>query len=207
MRIKEEYKEEYKQKITSIHRNIEDAIISYFSLCKIGEITKTFTFDILTMFCAQDSLNCLQTIITSLKKEFCLLVWCLCCDISPSANTIPKLKNKLNDTYLDVKGALKVKTPKFDSETNNVLIYVRKKYIAHHDFDVSFGRISLDDVFTQFSMFIELFNQLLVDGEMRLLYSINKSRMEKTKESCEHGVLQLLDGETYKFFETVGTMK
>lgn len=69
MRIKEEYKEEYKQKITSIHRNIEDAIISYFSLCKIGEITKTFTFDKLTMFCAQDSLNCLQTIITSLKKR------------------------------------------------------------------------------------------------------------------------------------------
>lgn len=86
-------------------------------------------------------------------------------------------------------------------------MYVRKKYIAHHDFDVSFGRISLDDVFTQFSMFIELFNHLLVDGEMRLLYTINKSKIGRIKESCEHGVLQLLDGETYKFFETLGAMK
>ncbi len=207
MRIKEEYKAEYENKVVSIYHNIENAIYEYYMLCKIGEITKTFNLDNTTMFFTQDSLNCLQTIITSLKKEFCLLVWCMCCDTNPLANTIPKLKNMLNDTYLDVKNALKVKTPKFDAETNNVLMYVRKKYIAHHDFDVSFGRISLDDVFTQFSMFIELFNHLLVDGEMRLLYTINKSKIGRIKESCEHGVLQLLDGETYKFFETLGAMK
>ena len=68
MEIKEEYKTEYNEKIKSIHFEIESAIIDYYSLCKIGDITNAFKYNKLTIFCTKDSLTCLETIIQCLKN-------------------------------------------------------------------------------------------------------------------------------------------
>lgn len=204
MEIKEEYKTEYNEKIKSIHFEIESAIIDYYSLCKIGEITNAFKYNKLTIFCTKDSLTCLEAIIQCLKKDFCLAVWCLCCDKDSSANTIPKLKNIINSKYLIEPNSIKTSTPNNKCGIFKTLIYARTKYIAHHDFNATFGKISLDDVFNKFIEFVNLFNDLLIGGELKMLYTINESKLSKLKASCENGILNLLNGDTYNFFEKIG---
>ncbi len=204
MKIKDEYQAEYTEKIKSIHFEIESAIIDYYSLCKIGEITNAFKYNKLTIFCTKNSLTCLETIIQCLKKDFCLTVWCLCCDINGSANTIPKLKNIINSKYLTEPNLIKTPTPNNKCGIFKTLIYARSKYIAHHDFNATFGKISLDDVFNKFIEFVNLFNDLLIGGELKMLYTINESKFNKLKANCENGISDLLNGNTYHFFEKIG---
>lgn len=129
MKIKDEYQVEYTEKVRSIYFGILTILIDYFSLCEIGKILKDFRFDSLTSFCARPALSCLEVMLNSYKKDFCLTIWCICCDNSSNANTISKLKNTLNRCYLDEVNSIKKKTPDKDSGVFETLIYVRKNIL------------------------------------------------------------------------------
>ena len=75
----------------------------------------------------------------------------------------------------------------------------RKKFIAHNDFDSSFGTIDLCELFDEFSKFFSYFNEMLVGDLIYEKYNINEDTLLKLKKSCEEGTKQLFDGTLYEF--------
>ena len=206
MKIKDACKQEYAKRISSLHFNIENAIIEYFMLCEIDALRKSFILDSLTIFAMQSQLLCLEIIIQSIKKDFCLLVWCLCCDTDTKANTIPKLKNAVIREYFDTPNLIKVATPNSKGGIMSALDYARKKYIAHHDFEATFGRISLDDLFVKFKEYVKVYNSVIF-GEFKLTHVISETKLSALRNKAHSGILHLLNGDMLKFFKAIGEEK
>ena len=106
MEIKNEFLQEYNKELNSVHSRIMNAIMDYYYLLAIDEIKNSIKLTQLTQNVLRNPISFLDTIVFSLQKDFCLIVWCICCDSHSEANTIDKFKGKLNSKYLDAKKLL-----------------------------------------------------------------------------------------------------
>lgn len=204
MEIKEEFKEKYIEHSTSIYNRITNTLHDYYYLLELEEIVKNISFTKVEKFFLGNSLNCLGTIIYSLKKDFALLVWGLCIDSDKNANTICKLRNNIirNFAFSIDKTDFTI-NPKLNNDLNKTLRDARSKLIAHSDYIMNFGTLNLDLLFNEFLQFIELFNQC-VANELTSNLIIDAKRRFDINSQCKHGLKQLFTGEMLDFYKKIG---
>lgn len=204
MEIKEEFKEKYIEHSTSIYNRITNALHDYYYLSELEEIVKNISFTKVEKFFLGNSLNCLGTIIYSLKKDFALLVWGLCIDSDKNANTICKLRNNIirNFAFSIDKTDFTI-NPKLNNDLNKTLRDARSKLIAHSDYIMNFGTLNLDLLFNEFLQFIELFNHC-VANELTSNLIIDAKRRFDINSQCKHGLKQLFTGEMLDFYKKIG---
>lgn len=194
--IKEENYSDYKKRVEELQGMIVSAYFDYYYLINISERQKEYKGTILGNFSMKQPTMFFNKIISAIQKELLLIVWNLE-DGNPNANSLKNLKAKLHDYLYDInyynEKLLKMPSPAFSSVNN-----IRNKYIAHVDLKREIQQVDLCEVKQRLDILTSCFNSYLF-GDLKNC-SVSAEMIEKIKNDCKNGVIELLNGDMDKMY-------
>lgn len=194
--IKEENYSDYKKRVEELQGMIVSAYFDYYYLINISERQKEYKGTSLGNFSMKQPTMFFNKIISVIQKELLLIVWNLE-DNNSNANSLNNLKAKLSNYLCDFNNykntLLKMPSPAFSSVNN-----IRNKYIAHVDLKRKIQQVDLCEVKQRLDILKSCYNSYLF-GDLKNC-SVSAELIEKIKNDCKNGVIELLNGDMDKMY-------